>query len=97
MSKYIAIIRPNGVVTLVRNKNMFTSEDPLTEHEIIINELYNQLNNISQSQTVELERNNYHINLHSDHPMYWICTKCNAIIDDKGSHCDVCDSKIIWK
>lgn len=37
--KYIAITRPNGMVTMVRSEPETASEDPLTEHEKIINEL----------------------------------------------------------
>jgi hypothetical protein len=37
--KYIAIKRPNGTITIVRSEAETPSEDPLTEHEKIINEL----------------------------------------------------------
>jgi len=37
------INRPNNMITMVRSKIETSSEDPLTEHEEIINDLYNQL------------------------------------------------------
>ena len=40
MAKSIVINRPNGKVTLVRCALETTAEDPLTEHEQIINELF---------------------------------------------------------
>ena len=44
--KYIVIERPNGVVTVVRSEPKSASEPPLTEHEQIINELFNKLKNL---------------------------------------------------
>ena len=43
MAKYIVIERPNGVVTIVRSEIETGSEEPLTEHEQIINELYSKV------------------------------------------------------
>lgn len=43
MAKFITIKRNNGTVTQVRSEIETGSEDPLTEHEIIINQLYNKL------------------------------------------------------
>jgi hypothetical protein len=43
MAKYIPINRGNGYITIVRSALETTSEDPLTEHELIINELYQQI------------------------------------------------------
>ena len=47
MAKYIAIERPNGMVTLVRSIIETASEYPLTEHEEIINELYSKVKNLN--------------------------------------------------
>jgi len=57
MAKHIVIERPNGVVTIVRSEIETASEEPLTEHEQIINELYNKVKNsglFSVSQRSEL-------------------------------------------
>ena len=45
MAKYILIDRPNGGVTMVRSKIESPTEEPLTDHEQIINELYDKINN----------------------------------------------------
>jgi hypothetical protein len=44
MAQYITINRPNGQITAVRSSLDLASEIPLTEHEQIINELYQKLN-----------------------------------------------------
>lgn len=46
MPKYIIIERPNGIVTMVRSELETPSENPLTEHEQIINELWKELKDI---------------------------------------------------
>lgn len=46
MAKHIVIERPNGTVTIVRSEIETPSEDPLTEHEQIINELYSKVKNL---------------------------------------------------
>jgi hypothetical protein len=43
MAKSILIERPNGMVTIVRSELETASEDALTEHEEIINELYSKV------------------------------------------------------
>lgn len=43
MAKYIIIERPNGTAVAVRSELDTPSEPPLTEHEEIINELYNKV------------------------------------------------------
>jgi hypothetical protein len=43
MAKHIVIERPNGIVTIVRSELETATEDPLTEHEQIINELYSKV------------------------------------------------------
>lgn len=48
MSKSIIINRPNGYVTLVRSEVESSSEEPLTEHEQIINELYNKIKDLNK-------------------------------------------------
>ena len=40
-SQYIAIKRSNGIISIVRSEVFSASEDPLSEHEEIINELVN--------------------------------------------------------
>jgi hypothetical protein len=45
MAKYILIERSDEFATLVRSEIETASENPLTEHEIIINELYRKLQN----------------------------------------------------
>ena len=37
------IKRPDGIIAVVRSEIETAAEDPLTEHEEIINELYNRL------------------------------------------------------
>ena len=44
MARHIIIERPDNTVTIVRSGLDAPSEDALTEHEKIINELYNQIN-----------------------------------------------------
>lgn len=44
MAKYIMIQRLNKTIVVVRSEIETAAEDPLTEHEEIINELYNRLN-----------------------------------------------------
>lgn len=46
MAKHILIDRGNGFSTLVRSEIETASEDPLTDNEILINELYNKVKNI---------------------------------------------------
>jgi len=46
MAKQIVIERPNGTVTIVRSELETASEDPLTEHEQIINELHSKVKNL---------------------------------------------------
>ena len=46
MAKHIVIERPNGTVTIVRSEIETASEEPLTEHEQIINELYSKVKNL---------------------------------------------------
>ena len=48
MAKYIVIIRANGTTTMVRSSLETASEDPLTEHEEIINELYVKVRELSK-------------------------------------------------
>ena len=43
MAKYIAIKMEDGSVFLVRSELETASESPLTQHEIIINDLYKKL------------------------------------------------------
>lgn len=43
MAIYRVINRTNGTITIVRKELETGSEDPLTEHELIINELSEQL------------------------------------------------------
>lgn len=47
MAKHIVIERPNGTVTIVRSEIETASEEPLTEHEQIINELYGKVKNLT--------------------------------------------------
>ena len=47
MAKYIVIERLNGVVTIVRSEIETASEEPLTEHEQIINELYSKVKKLN--------------------------------------------------
>jgi predicted Zn-ribbon and HTH transcriptional regulator len=49
MAKYIEIERPNGIVTIVRSELETGGEEPLTEHEQIINELYSKVKNLNIS------------------------------------------------
>lgn len=42
MAEYISIKRPNNSITIVRSKIETASENELTEHEQIINQLYNE-------------------------------------------------------
>lgn len=55
MAEHILIIRPGGrIATLIRSKIETASEDPLTEYEEIINELWNKLNDLRPLQTHHL-------------------------------------------
>lgn len=47
MAKYIVIERPNGMVTMVRSIIETASEDPLTEHEELINELFSEVKKLN--------------------------------------------------
>ena len=49
MAKHILITRPNGSVTIVRKELETGSETPLTEHEKIINELQEKVENLTMS------------------------------------------------
>jgi len=52
MAKYIGIERPNGMITIVRSGLETASEDPLTEHEQIINELYSKVKNLNKPAVI---------------------------------------------
>lgn len=43
MDKFIVINRPSGLVTIVRSKIDSPTEPPLSEHEQIINELFQEI------------------------------------------------------
>lgn len=47
MAKHIVIERPNGTVTMVRSELETASEDPLTDNEQIINELFAKIKNLN--------------------------------------------------
>lgn len=47
--RYITVDRDNGSVTFVRTESVSATESPLTQHEQIINELYNKLANIKKT------------------------------------------------
>lgn len=53
MAKHIVIERPNGIVTIVRSEIETPSEEPLTEHEQIINELYSKVKNLGLFSVVQ--------------------------------------------
>ena len=56
MSNYIQILRPNGLdITLVRSGTESATEDALTEHELIINELHQKLTKAENKRITELE------------------------------------------
>ena len=46
MAEHIVIERPNGKVTIVRSRLETASEDELTEHEQIINELHSKVKDL---------------------------------------------------
>lgn len=43
MAKYIYILRPDNTVTAVRSEIETGSENPLSDHELIIKELYDRI------------------------------------------------------
>lgn len=59
MAKYIEIERPNGMVTIVRSELETGSEEPLTEHEQIINELYSKVKNLNIPAVIKSVCNDY--------------------------------------
>ena len=84
MAKFIVINRNNGTVTIVRKELETTSEDPLTEHELIIVELYEQLKltSVSISEVADCVHSKYHMEVM---PVI-ICTNCNDLLG-KQSDC----------
>ncbi len=50
MAKHIAIQRNNKEVTIVRSAVETGSEKPLTEHEIIINELFQKIKKLENEK-----------------------------------------------
>lgn len=50
MAKYILVERGGGFLTAVRTELESPMEDPLTEHEIIINELFAKLKGLYNSE-----------------------------------------------
>jgi len=50
MATFIVIERPNGTVTIVRSELETPGESPLTEHEQIINELFNKIKELEHGK-----------------------------------------------
>jgi uncharacterized protein with PIN domain len=64
MAKQIIIERPNGTLTIVRSELETASEDPLTEHEQIINEQHIKIKKLTL--------------FNSTRKALQLCPKCNG-------------------